>query len=991
MCMEDASTGEPVTFALRNHRPTVGYLALLISDDLGQMWWSGVADVARAQKANLICFRGGPLHDPIDPYTEPTAIYELVSRERADGWVIGNIVADTPASFARLRELLDQQLGRDVVSLRELLDDIPYVSMDNYQGVQAAIEHLIEVHGYRRIAFLRGPEAHPYAQERYRAYTDVLQKYGLPIEPDLVTPPRNWGEFPMQILLDERKLKPSVDFDAVVAANDWMALDAMGRLSARGVRVPQDVAVVGFNNNPAGGVAFPPLTTVMMPFHEQGQRTVEMLSTLLAGGTLPGQAALPAHLVIRQSCGCQSPLVTQAAAGVITAGHEFKELDSAQREQILAHVAQAAGSESVIEWARRLLDSLITELEDGTPGTFIGEMEQAMRPLMVSGGDLFVWLQALSALRRQTLPYMRGSLLARVEDLWHQAQIVLSLAVQRMQTSELLQVQQQTQIVRGIGYALSATLDMHQLMDTAAREIPRLGIPSCYISLYEDPQMPAAWSRLMMAYDEKGRVNLEPGGLRFKSRELLPEELWPRDRQFSLVVEPLYFQKNQLGFVVFEVGPRNGAIYEMASTQLSSALQGALLMQRVQKHAAELARQKYILDTFMENVPDQIYFKDLDSRITRANKAHALQRGMRDPSDEIGKSDFDFLPDELARVKYEQEQEIIRTGRPLLNLEEFDAAGRWALTTKMPLRDENGNILGTFGISRDITELKRAEFALQQAFAEVEHQVEERTSQLRREVAERERAEEEIRQLNEGLEQRVQERTAELRAVNQELEAFAYSISHDLRAPLRAINGFARILLEDHAGQLDPEGQAHLNRVCAASQRMGQLIDDLLNLSRVTRATLRHQVVDLSALAQSVGEGLRQAAPGRAVELVIAPGMQVEGDERLLRVVLENLVGNAWKFTSRHPRARIEVGQMQREGEVAYFVRDDGVGFDMAYTGKLFGAFQRLHTEREFEGTGIGLATVQRIIHRHGGRVWAEAEVNKGATFYFVLPPIPES
>jgi PAS domain S-box-containing protein len=985
MCMEDASTGEPVTFALRNHRPTVGYLALLISDSLGQAWWSGVADAARKQKANVICFHGGPLHDPMDYYTELTAIYDLVGRERVDGWVIGNIVADTPASFSRLRELLDQQLGREVVSLRELLDDIPYVPMDNYQGMQAAVEHLIEVHGYRRIAFLRGPEAHPYAQERYRAYTDVLQKHGLPIAPDLVTPPRNWSEFPMQILLDERKLEPLVDFDAVVAANDWMALDAMSRLSARGVRIPQDVAIVGFNDNATGEVAIPPLTTVTMPFHEQGQRAVEMLSTLLAGGTLPRQAALPAQLVIRQSCGCQSPLVTQAAAGVITERHEFRELDLARREQILAHVARAAGSESVIEGARRLLDSLITELEGGTPGTFVGEMEQAMRPLMVSGGDLSVWRQALSALRRQTLPYMSGSLLARVEDLWYQAQIVLSLAVQRMQMSEMLQIQQQNQIVRGISYALSAILDMHQLMDTATREIPRLGIPSCYICLYQDPQMPTAGSRLMMAYDEKGRVNLEPGGLRFKSRELLPEELWPRDKQFSLVVEPLYFQKNQLGFVVFEVGPRNGAIYEMVSTQLSSALQGALLMQRVQKHAAELARQKYILDTFMENVPDQIYFKDLDSRITRANKAHALQRGMRDPSDEIGKSDFDFLPDELARVKYEQEQEIIRTGRPLLNLEEFDAAGRWALTTKMPLRDESGNILGTFGISRDITELKRAEFALQQAFAEVEHQVEERTSQLRREVAERERAEEEIRQLNEGLEQRVQQRTAELRAVNQELEAFAYSISHDLRAPLRAIDGFSRILMEDYAPQLPSEAARYLQTVRENTQHMGHLIDDLLAFSRLSRQPLNKQPVAMASLARQALDSLSSEQVGRRVEFSMCELPPCQGDPALLRQVWINLLANALKFTRGREVAYIEIGCVEREGKQVYFVKDNGVGFDMRYVGKLFGVFQRLHRDDEFEGTGIGLAIVQRIVLRHGGRVWAEAEPDRGATFYFTI------
>jgi light-regulated signal transduction histidine kinase (bacteriophytochrome) len=210
-------------------------------------------------------------------------------------------------------------------------------------------------------------------------------------------------------------------------------------------------------------------------------------------------------------------------------------------------------------------------------------------------------------------------------------------------------------------------------------------------------------------------------------------------------------------------------------------------------------------------------------------------------------------------------------------------------------------------------------------------------------------------------------------------------VSHDLRAPLRAIDGFSRILLEDWSTQLGEDGKHQLDRVCQASQRMGQLIDDLLSLSRVSRSQMHRQTVELSALATNVVEELRRERPERPVQVIIEPGLRVKGDANLIRIVLENLVGNAWKFTERQPKARIEVSALQKEGETVYFVRDNGAGFDMAYADKLFGAFQRLHDVTEFEGTGIGLATVQRIIHRHGGRVWAEGAVEQGATFYFTL------
>jgi PAS domain S-box-containing protein len=395
--------------------------------------------------------------------------------------------------------------------------------------------------------------------------------------------------------------------------------------------------------------------------------------------------------------------------------------------------------------------------------------------------------------------------------------------------------------------------------------------------------------------------------------------------------------------------------YDTADREIVEALSVAIVEALMRKHAElKLKLAGTYNRSLIEASLDPLVTIDACGKITDVNAATEKVTG-RGRQKLIGTEFSDYFTEpETAKIGYLQAFREGAVRDYALEIRHHDGHITPVLYNASVYRNEAGEIVGIFAAARDVTERKQAE--------------------------------DEIRRLNAELEQRVIERTAQLESANKELEAFAYSVSHDLRAPLRTINGFSLALMEDYPEKLDDQGKDYLRRVREASQRMDQLIDDMLALSQIVRADMKRELVDLSSLARSITRELLNGQPGdRQVEFVVQEGLAARGDPQLLQLVLKNLLGNAWKFTGKHQSARIEVGSVLNDDKEIYFVRDNGAGFDMAYTNKLFVPFQRLHAYNEFTGTGVGLSIVQRIIHRHGGKIWAEGAVDRGATFYFTL------
>ncbi len=696
-------------------RRTIGYLTTFNDSDASQPQWAGVVDCAQKHDVNLICFLGNNLYSPTGFDAQANILYDLVSAQNVDALVSWTSSIGNYATTDAIQNWHARYAPLPVVTIGKAVDGIPSVMMDSYGGMRDAIVHLIEVHRLQRLVFIRGPESHHHAQERFRAYKETLQDYQIPFDENLVTPPLPWdsasGHEAMDVLLKDKCLRPLIDFQAVVAASDRLLLGALDCLSLRGVRVPEHIAAVGFNNGSKAKSHFPPITTVAVQFYQIGYQAVESACALLEGQAVAEHVVTPSRLIIRESCGCQNPLITQAVCER-TQMEPGTSLRAAQHGQVLANLAQTNKDffpQLQAGWAERLWNCFIAEVYNDASGLFLRELGAMLKQTISEEDQVVAWHSVISTLRHHA-SRLNDAEPKRVENLWQQARILVAETARQQMANRVSQDAQQVRIMQDIGATLITLFDLENLLDELARSLPRLGISGCYLSLYENPpayhfpQAVPEWSRLVLAFSKQGRIALEPEGRRFKTQDLVPPNILPPNQRFMMIAEALYFQNNQLGFVLFETTSKDVTFYAALRAQISNALQGALLRQ--ERHRVQLALEtsRTQLRTIADSLPVLIAQIDTTGHYLFANEAFRSWLDLspaqvvgRTVCEVLGEERYAAISDSLARALAGENLEIEQ------NLVFKQNRIRSVHTIYIPHRDADGQVDSCFELSSDIT------------------------------------------------------------------------------------------------------------------------------------------------------------------------------------------------------------------------------------------------------------------------------------------------
>ncbi|ABU59189.1 PAS/PAC sensor hybrid histidine kinase [Roseiflexus castenholzii DSM 13941] len=958
----DASMSDGTLHATR---PTIGLLTAIVN----QPFWLGVVDAARRHGVNLICFLSGTL--PVRsqallrvPYLQvlpALSFFALANSERLDGlitWGGSRSGFGINLDDAEMEEFIAPFRRLPMVNYEGLIQGVPSVVTDTRQGMRTLLEHLIERHQRCRIAFIRGPQRHMESEERFAAYQETLRAFGIPFDSALVYHDLRWGKIvgieAARELISKRRLRPGADFDALVGSEIEYALGALHTLQESGVRVPDEVAVVGFNDHLDAQTLDLPITVVAKPFYESGVVAVGALLDRIAGKSIPDRIHVPARLIVRRSCGCWSP---DRSAPVLSG-----DLVEARGDRLVAQIGRLRDTIDA-DIDRSWINVLIEGLLPGMPDRHDQERDQFWSAFerelsrRRTRQELAQWHDVISELF-----YLIVSALDHADDmpranLLFLQRIRLALAQERERSRIELRTRtiEQSHTLLEISQSMLIAQDLKYLLEVLAQRLPELPVRDGYLVLYDDfpptTNLEApVWGRVVLALHEGRRLPLPPDGISFPSRRIVPDALLCEHQPYAFIVTPLFFGLRDFGFIAVQVGPREGGVYHMLAQEISSALQSVFLWRDYRRSEYARRESEARLHTIVEHMPVALWAKDLNGRYIMQNSVMRTLTGDNSWKDEDsgGAALAEWAPYEA----WAREGRTVSFEHALLVQDQ----PRLFKHIIAPVQVD-GTVTAILGLMFDITEQRTLEDSLRSA----------------KESAEEAR------------------RAAE--AANRAKSVFLSNISHELRTPLNSILGYAQIL--EHDPTTSDYARKSLRVIQSSGEQLLNLIDDLLDLAKIEagKIEVRPDRFALDAMLATICDMMQERAVARnlafAREIANLPRLVV-GDEKRLWQVLVNLLSNAIKFT-REGVVTLKVERLpDNRDKVRFEVIDTGIGIAPEYREVIFRPFEQLGAQTGEKGTGLGLAIARELVTLMGGTLRVQSAPGAGSRFWFAIP-LPEA